>query len=299
MPANNRRALPTRQGMRHFSQYRRSASAGKAEGGSMRLLRDRTAWLQGEPLRCLQPPAASPAARRFVLLGPPGVGKATQSEMLATILGACPLSTADIFRAGVERSPAPGSAIAAAAEHMNRGELVPDDIVLGLIRNRRGCLRCRGGFLLDGFPRTLPQAVALDGLLEIERLPLDAALCYELAFPILVARMAGRRVCRRCHARFNLASRPPLREGRCDHCCGPLEQRPDDAPPAVAARLAAYAHATAQVADFYERKRLLVRIDATGSPERILLRTLEALAALGFDVPSPAAFPAAATTAPD
>ena len=264
----------------------------------MPLLRDHTAWLQGEPFRCLQPPAALSRAWRCVLLGPPGVGKGTQSELLATVLGACPLSTADIFRSACERSFAPGSAMAAAESAMNRGELVPDDVVLGIIRSRRACFRCRGGFLLDGFPRTITQAVALDGLLAAEHLPLDAVICYDLAMPVLVERMAGRRVCPRCRALFHVTGRPPRRAGLCDYCGGRLQQRTDDEPTAVATRLEVYADATAQVADYYEHRNRLVRVDAGGSPERILLRTLEALAARGFAVPATTAPPECASPVP-
>ncbi|HWA84975.1 MAG TPA: nucleoside monophosphate kinase [Opitutus sp.] len=263
----------------------------------MSLLRDRTAWLQGEPFGCLQPPAATGSPWRLVLLGPPGAGKGTQSEMLATVLGACPLSTADIFRAACERSHAPGSAMAAAEEAMNYGELVPDDVVLGIIRDRRACLRCRGGFLLDGFPRTLPQAVTLDGLLAAEHLPLDAVICYDLPLHLLVERMAGRRVCPRCHALFHVTARPPRREGICDYCGDRLRQRTDDEPAAARKRLEVYAGATAQVVNYYASRRPVVPIDARGSPERILLRTLDALAARGFSVPATTARTGPATPA--
>ncbi len=248
-------------------------------------MRDRTTWLHGDMFHCLQPPAAFGRAWRLVLLGPPGVGKGTQANLLAGVLGACPLSTGDIFRAAHDRSLAPGSGMAEAIARVNRGELVPDDVVLRLMQGRRQCLRCRGGFLLDGFPRTIAQASALDGLMALEHVHLDAVIDYQLATTALVARLAGRRVCERCQAPYHVVARPPLRPGICDHCGGPVSQRPDDAPVAVRARLEAYTEATAQVADYYQRQELLVKVHAGVNPEKVLARTLDALEARGLAVP--------------
>src|SRR6185295_16263297 len=134
------------------------------------------AWIHGGRGDC--EPATDPErAYRLVLLGAPGAGKGTQAALLAARLGGCHLSTGDLFRAAPELAPCDHTpALAAALEHMGRGELVPDATVLGLVRERRGCLGCRGGFLLDGFPRTLPQAEALDRLLAAEHVRLDAVL---------------------------------------------------------------------------------------------------------------------------
>src|SRR6266568_751892 len=142
---------------------------------------DRTAWLRGAAARCRVPAKPQKLPRRLVLLGAPGVGKGTQAELLSANLGACHLSTGDIFRAAkslnkCERT----SALTEALEHMRRGELVPDTTVLALVAERVGCLRCQGGFLLDGFPRTVAQATALEKLLAGEKLKLDAVLSYEL-----------------------------------------------------------------------------------------------------------------------
>ena len=247
--------------------------------------RDRTTWLYGDRFHCLQPPRIVGRAWRLVLLGPPGVGKGTQAAMLGAAFGACPLSTGDVFRAGYEMSSAPGSAMAEAHRRLERGQLVPDDIVLGLMQNRRACLRCGGGFLLDGFPRTLAQAAALDGLLAAERVKLDAVIHYELPFAQLVTRMAGRRVCSRCGALYHVDNRPPRRDGVCDVCQGSLARREDDEPAAVRARLQAYAEATEAVAEYYQRSGLLVTIVASDGPERIFSRTIEALAARGVELP--------------
>jgi adenylate kinase len=240
-------------------------------------LRDRTTWLQGDRFRCLQPPAPTGRAWRLVLLGPPGVGKGTQAAMLANVLGACPLSTGDIFRTAQERSLAPGSSMAEAWERMNRGQLVPDDVVLGLMRERRSCLRCRGGFLLDGYPRTIAQAAALDGLLFSERVQLDAVISYDLPVNELVSRMVGRRVCNHCQALYHLLTRPPQITGVCDYCGGPLTQRADDYPDAVRVRIETYLAATAQVADYYKRQGLLRSVFAGDDPDDVFARTLDLL----------------------
>lgn len=248
-------------------------------------LRERATWLHGEPFRCLQPSVPMGHTWRLVLLGPPGVGKGTQAEMLGEALWACPLSTGDVFRAASERSLAPGSAMAEAQARMNRGQLVPDDIVLGLMRERRACLSCRAGFLLDGYPRTLAQATALDGLLAIERVQLDAVINYDLPAAALVARQAGRRVCRNCHALYHIVTRPPHQAGVCDHCGGTLIQRADDEIAAIHTRIREHAEAEARVIEYYRRQGLLISIHAGDSPERVFARTLQLLAARGFSVP--------------
>ncbi len=242
--------------------------------------RDRTAWLQGGDAVCLQPPPAVHRTWRLVLLGPPGVGKGTQAELLSRALGACPLSTGDVFRAAKGRELEPGSAMARAHVRMQRGELVSDDIVLSLISERCRCLHCNGGFMLDGFPRTAPQAQAIDALLVREGLALDAVISYELPIPEIVARLTGRRICPTCKAVFHVTSRPPVAEGVCDNCGGQLEQRADDRPEAVQVRLAAYAADTTPLAAHYRAKDLLIPISATGRPEEIFARTLDALAVL-------------------
>jgi adenylate kinase len=143
--------------------------------------RDRTAWIKGGTAQCVVRPKKPPRAYRLVLLGPPGVGKGTQAELLSDSLGACPLSTGDVFRAAKKLEAfeiSPG--MATALEHMRKGELVPDETVLNLVRERVKCLRCYGGFLLDGFPRTVPQAEALDQILRGQGVKLDAVLSYEL-----------------------------------------------------------------------------------------------------------------------
>jgi adenylate kinase len=248
----------------------------------MTAIRDRTAWLQGDFLHCLQPPTRVGRAWRLVLLGPPGVGKGTQAQLLADTLGACPLSTGDLFRAALEHSHPPHSPMAEACERMLHGQFVPDDLVLGLMQARRTCLRCSGGFLLHGFPRTLVQAAALEGMLERERVALDAVISYTLPPPELMTRLGGRRICPECHALYHVTTRAPRTPGICDHCGARLEQRPDDRPAALRTRLHHYAEATAQVENYYRAQKLLVEIDASATPETVFARTLEHLVARGL-----------------
>ena len=256
------------------------ANASHEHNAAMTPVHDKTAWLQGGSAVCLQPPPDVQRTWRLVLLGPPGVGKGTQAELLSRALGACALSTGDVFRAAKGRAAAPGSAMAEAQKYMERGDLVPDETVLALISERGRCLHCRGGFMLDGFPRTRPQAQSIDALLAREHLQLDAVISYELPPTEIIARITGRRVCPKCKAVFHVASRPPRTAGVCDQCRGELVQRPDDRPEAVKVRLDAYAAATTPLADHYRAQGLLVPIDASGRPEDIFAHTLDALAAL-------------------
>jgi adenylate kinase len=239
---------------------------------------DRTAWLKGGEARCQVVPQGRPNPHRLVLLGAPGVGKGTQAELLSERLGACHLSTGDIFRAAktldaCERTPTMSRAL----EYMVRGDLVPDEIVLGLVSERAGCLRCRGGFLLDGFPRTVAQAEALDKVLAAQNVSLEAVVSYDMPMEKIVARLSGRRTCSVCKAVFHAQSRPPKKEGVCDNCGAALIQREDDRPESVRVRMAAYETSTAPLIEFYRGKGILVSVPAEGTPEQICNRTLQAL----------------------
>jgi adenylate kinase len=162
---------------------------------------------------------------------------------------------------------------------MRRGDLVPDETVLALVAERVGCLRCDEGFLLDGFPRTVAQAEALEKLLAGEKVRLDAVLSYELPLEQVVSRLSGRRTCAGCKAVFHTQTRPPKVADVCDHCGGKLYQREDDRPESIRVRMEAYERSTAPLADFYRHRKLLVSISAEGSPEEIFKRTLDALPA--------------------
>ena len=239
---------------------------------------DRSAWLKAGTSHCSPAPKAHSMPSRLVLLGAPGVGKGTQAELLCSKLGACHLSTGDIFRAAKALSPAERTpALSAAVEYMRRGELVPDQTVLQIVAERVDCLKCPSGFLLDGFPRTVAQAQALEELLRREDVELDAVVNYEMALEKVVARLSGRRTCSNCKAVFHVMTRPPKVEGICDHCGGKLYQREDDRPEAVRVRMQAYETSTAPLAEFYRERGLLVSVNAEGTPEEILDRSLGAL----------------------
>lgn len=173
--------------------------------------------------------------------------------------------------------------MAEAQAQMERGGLVSDETVLALIADRNRCLHCRGGFMLDGFPRTLAQANAIDALLARENIRIDAVISYELPTPEIVARISGRRVCPNCKAVFHVASRPPRFAGVCDQCSSNLVQRADDRPEAVQVRLDAYAAETTPLAEHYRAQGLLVPISAAGKPDDILVHTLDALATIALD----------------
>jgi adenylate kinase len=238
-------------------------------------IQNRAAWLKGGEARCSVTPRHRKYPWRLVLLGVPGVGKGTQAELLSRQLGACHLSTGDVFRdakclAEGERSPALESALG----QMKRGELVSDQTVLKMVDERVRCLRCCGGFILDGFPRTVAQAQALEQSLQLERIELDAVLDYELPIEEIVSRLGGRRSCPGCKAVFHVQYRQPRVDEICDDCGGVLVQREDDRPEAIRVRMTAYQENTRPLIDFYESRGLLIKIAADGAPEEICQRAL-------------------------
>jgi adenylate kinase len=248
----------------------------------MSAINDRAAWLKGGTAHCNHPPETRRQPYRLVLLGPPGVGKGTQAELLCERLGPCQLSTGDVFRAAKNSCDCAGSpTLAEALEFMRRGQLVPDATVLGVVRERAACLECGGGFLLDGFPRTVAQAEALAALCAEHHVVPKAIINYELPIDQIVARLSGRRTCKNCKAVFHVTTRPPKQAGVCDHCGGELIQREDDRPEAVRVRMEAYERSTAPLIEYYRRRGLLISINADGTPEEIFQRTLNALEARG------------------
>lgn len=203
---------------------------------------------------------------RVVLLGPPGVGKGTQAKLLQERLGVPQISTGDLLREAV----AQGTAIGLKAKtYMDAGELVPDEVIIGIVEERLAKPDAREGFLLDGFPRTVPQAEALTALLEKHSIPLDAVLALEGDEDTLVRRLSGRRVCSSCAATYHVDNAPPKVEGVCDKCSGTLIVRDDDKPEAIRNRLQVYARSTAPLLEFYRNRGQLLTVDATGTASEV------------------------------
>jgi adenylate kinase len=242
---------------------------------------DRAAWFKGANAECSIDSSPPDRPYRLVLLGAPGVGKGTQAELISQRLRPCHLSTGDVFRAAKslpasERTPAITQALAC----MQRGELVPDDTVINIVRERSRCLTCPAGFLLDGFPRTVRQAEALDALLTQLGVKLDAVLSYDMPLEQVIARLSGRRTCAGCKAVFHVTGRPPKVPDVCDNCGGRLVLREDDRPESIRVRMQAYQASTAPLADYYKKAGLLVSLSAAGAPEEIYQRTAAALSCL-------------------
>ncbi|NNM86080.1 MAG: nucleoside monophosphate kinase [Phycisphaerales bacterium] len=215
------------------------------------------------------------------MLGPPGVGKGTQAEMLSQQLHACHLSTGDVFRAAAKHHDCMASpALAQAIELMHQGKLVPDGLVFALVAERTTCLHCSGGFILDGFPRSLQQANDFDALLERLNLQLDAVVSYTLSIEETINRVSGRLTCSKCHTVYHLESKAPATPGICDRCGNALTRRHDDHPEAIRVRLQEYAAITEPLVEHCRQKGNLLNISAASSPAGVLATTLTGLYAL-------------------
>jgi adenylate kinase len=212
---------------------------------------------------------------RLVLVGPPGAGKGTQAEFIAAHLAVPKISTGDIFRANV----AQGTSLGVQAKHyMDAGQLVPDEVTINMVIDRLAEPDAGDGFLLDGFPRTTPQAVALDKLLaEKFENELDIVLELVVDDDEVIRRLSGRRTCRGCGKIWHVEFDPPSREGVCDRCGGELFQRDDDKAETIAERLRVYSRDTAPLVDYYGAQGKLVGIDATGPVEDVTVRAIDAL----------------------
>ncbi|MCI9466871.1 MAG: adenylate kinase [Ruminiclostridium sp.] len=191
---------------------------------------------------------------KLILLGPPGAGKGTQADILSKRLAIPTISTGNILRAAVKNGTPVGLK---AKEYMDAGKLVPDEVIIGVISERLAEADCQKGYILDGVPRTIPQAEAL----EKAGIVFDAVVSIEITDQEIVDRMAGRRVCTACGAPFHVKNMPPKTEGVCDNCGGKLEARADDKPEVVRDRLAVYHKETAPLKDFYGERKLLKNVD--------------------------------------
>ena len=200
---------------------------------------------------------------RIILLGAPGSGKGTQGDLLGKRTGFPRISTGDLLRLAVRRKTPLGLRAEAL---MARGLLVSDDVVEGLVRERIAEADCRGGYILDGFPRTIPQAEALAAM---DGGRSEIVIGIEVDAEILIERLSGRRVCPACQAVFNLSAQPPARPGVCDACGGGLVQRPDDTAEVIRKRIEVYLEQTAPLKDYYRRKNEFQSVDGRGPVEEI------------------------------
>lgn len=212
----------------------------------------------------------------LILLGPPGSGKGTQAQRIVERYRIPQISTGDILRAAVKQ----GSPLGQQAKgFMDRGELVPDEVVIGIIEERLKASDCQEGFILDGFPRTTPQAEALQTILTNLGKTIDHVLNIEVESEELVRRLTGRRTCKTCGSMFHILFHPPKRENICDRCGGPLYQREDDREETIRTRLKEYERQTAPLIQYYQNQKLLRPIQGIGEQQQIfeqILRLIEA-----------------------
>jgi adenylate kinase len=211
-------------------------------------------------------------------MGPPGAGKGTQAERISGYCKIPHIATGDIFREAIRAGTDLGRQ---AKSYLDAGELVPDAVTIGIVRERVQALDCKTGFLLDGFPRTIPQAEALERLLDELSMKLDLVLSIKVAPAVLVERLTGRRICRQCGTSYHLVFSPPKQDGICDRCGGELYQRSDDIPETVSDRMRVYTNKTAPLLKFYRQRGLLRDVDGEPGIDAVwdailgLLRSLD------------------------
>ena len=212
---------------------------------------------------------------RLVFLGAPGVGKGTQAEMVSAKYGIPKISTGDLLRAAVAQQTQLGRE---AKLFMDRGDLVPDTVVIGLVEEKIGTAECAKGFILDGFPRTVPQADTLGKLLAAKGLSLDRVVHFVIPREEVINRLSGRRSCSKCPAVYHVEFVPSKREGACDECGGELIQRSDDRKETVESRLTVYEEQTSPLIDYYREQNVLAELNGSGSVEDVQERLFALLA---------------------
>ncbi|MEI7542874.1 MAG: adenylate kinase [bacterium] len=209
----------------------------------------------------------------FILLGPPGAGKGTYSSKLTSIYNIPQISTGDILRAAVKEGTELGRQ---AKDFMNKGLLVPDALIVAIVEHRIKDADCKGGFLLDGFPRTVEQADALELIFKKNTLTLDKVINIIVDKDVLFKRLTGRRMCKSCGGNYNVYSLPPAVEGKCDKCGGELYQRTDDQPDTIENRLVVYDKQTSPLIDYYRKINKLADIEASkGTIDEIVIKISE------------------------
>lgn len=211
---------------------------------------------------------------RLVLLGAPGAGKGTQAKKLIEKYGIPQISTGDILRAAVAAGTPLGKE---ARSYMDKGDLVPDSVVIGLVRERITQDDCKKGYILDGFPRNTVQAETLDRMLNELNMPIDSALSVDVPFDDLLKRLTGRRTCKNCNQMYNTYYSPPQKEGVCDKCGGELFQRDDDKEETIKKRLKVYEASTTPLIDYYGKKGILKSVAGVGSIDEIFKKVCAVL----------------------
>jgi adenylate kinase len=211
---------------------------------------------------------------QIVLFGPPGAGKGTQAKFLSEEFNIPHISTGDILRENVKKGTALGIK---ARSYMDKGELVPDQLLNDLVRSRLEEPDTKKGFLLDGYPRTIPQAKALDEIMDDLNRKLSAVVNIDVGTGALVKRLSGRRICRSCGASYHVSFNPPKVKDTCDMCAGELYQRADDTEEAIKNRLAVYKKQTQPVLDYYKKKGVLIDIDGDREIEEVKADVIKAL----------------------
>lgn len=210
----------------------------------------------------------------IILVGPPGAGKGTQAAKLVDEFGVPHIATGDMFRSAIKNKTPLGKK---AKEYIDQGQLVPDEVTIGIIEERLSEDDCQEGFILDGFPRTVAQADALNDILTDLNIELDVVLNIEVSEEEVVKRLSGRRICSECGASYHLEFNPPQDENTCDKCNGKLYQRDDDEPETIKERLEVYKDQTEPLINYYEETGILESIDGEAVPQKVFTRIKQEL----------------------